>query len=278
MPIAKLPNGIDLYWESHGAGEPVLLLMGTGADHSLWGPQVAAYSNVHRLLTIDSRGTGQSSRPADPTGCTPRTMAEDAKHLLDHLGIEQVHLGGLSLGSAIAQEFALAWPERLLSLALHGTWARSDEWFKRMIDTLEYPARLGDTRAYLRFGLMWVLSPTFLAEKQDEVAAIERTYLEENPFPPSGPGICNHTHADKAHDAESRLHLIRTRTLVTAGEMDWIVPPRYGRDVARRIPGSSYHLFEGPHASHVANIEMADDWNRVTLAFLRGENVGVAVT
>lgn len=277
MPLAKLPNGIDLWWESAGAGEPVLLLMGTGADHSLWGSQVEAYSRGHRLITIDSRGTGRSTRPADPTGCTPFTMAEDAKHLLDHLGIEKVHLGGLSLGSAIAQEFALAWPDRLLSLALHGTWGRSDEWFRRMIDTLEYPAKLGDTRAYLRFGLMWVLSPKFLEEKPDEVAAIERTYLEENPHPPSGPGICNHTHADKAHDALDRLHLIRTRTLVTAGEMDWIVPPRYGEEVARRIPGCRYHLFRGPYASHVANIEMADDWNRLTLAFLRGEDVGVSL-
>jgi pimeloyl-ACP methyl ester carboxylesterase len=274
MPKAKLPNGIELYWESHGSGEPVLLLMGTGADHSLWGPQVEAYSREFRLVTIDSRGTGQSTRPADPTTCTPSTMAEDAKLLLDHLGIERVHLGGLSLGSAIAQEFALAWPERLLSLALHGTWGRSDAWFRRMIDTLEYPARLGDVSTYLRFGLMWVLSPKFLEERPDEVAAIERTYLVENPHPPTGAGICNHTHADKVHDALDRLPSIRARTLVTAGEMDWIVPPRYGEEVARRIPDCRYVLFRGPYASHVANIEMTDEWNRTTLAFLRGEEVG----
>jgi pimeloyl-ACP methyl ester carboxylesterase len=129
--------------------------------------------------------------------------------------------------------------------------------------------------AYLRTALMWVLSPKFLEERADDVAAIERFFLVENPFPASGPGICNHTHADKAHDAMDRLHRIGTRTLVTAGEMDWIVPPRYGEEVARRIPGSRYHLFRGPFASHVTNIEMADEWNRVTLAFLRGEEVGV---
>lgn len=278
MSLARLPNGIELWYEEAGAGSPVLLLMGTGADHSLWGPQVDAYAAEHRLITIDSRGTGRSTRPDDPTTCTPRTMAEDAKHLLDHLGIDRVHLGGLSLGSAVAQEFAIAWPDRLLTLSLHGTWGRSDEWFRRMIDTLEYPARLGDVRTYLRFGLMWVLSPSYLSERPADVAAIERTYLDENPYPPSGRGICNHTHADKAHDALDRLHTIRTRTLVTAGEMDWIVPPRYGEEVARRIPGSRYVLFRGPYASHVANIEMADDWNRTTLAFLRGEEVGERLT
>lgn len=277
MPHARLPNGIDLFYESEGSGEPVLLLMGTGADHSLWGSQVPAYRERHRVITIDSRGTGRSTRPKDPTTCTARAMAEDARHLLDHLDLPKVHLGGLSLGSAIGQEFALAWPERLLSLSLHGTWGRSDEWFVRAIDTLEYPAARGDVAAYLRFGLMWVLSPRFLAERPDEVAAIERTYLVENPHPPTGEGICGHTHADKVHDTLDRLPAIRTRTLVTAGEMDWLVPPRYGEEVARRIPGARYHLFRGDFASHVANIEMAEEWNRVTLAFLAGKDVGVAL-
>jgi pimeloyl-ACP methyl ester carboxylesterase len=277
MPKAKLPNGIELYYEVTGpdGADAVLLLMGTGSDHTMWRPQVEAYSREFRLVTIDSRGTGQSTRPADPTVSTPFTMAEDAKFLLDHLGIDRVHLGGLSLGSAIAQEFAIAWPERLHSLALHCTWGRSDEWFKRMIDTLEYPAKRGDLEAYLRFALMWVLSPAYLETRKDEVAAIERWFLVENPFPASGPGICNHTHADKAHDAMDRLHRITARTLVTAGEMDCIVPPRYGEEVARRIPGARYLLFRGPYSSHVASIEMADEWNRTTLAFLRGEEIGV---
>ncbi len=92
----------------------------------------------------------------------------------------------------------------MLSLALHGTWGRSDEWFRRCIDTLEYPAARGDMKAYLRFGLMWVLSPRFLADRPDEVAAIERSYVDENPFPPSADGIRGHTHADKVHDALDR--------------------------------------------------------------------------
>jgi hypothetical protein len=55
---------------------------------------------------------------------------------------------------------------------------------------------------------------------------------------------------------------------VTAGERDIQVPPRYGRIVAEAIPGARFHLFEGPHASHVACFEMKDEWNRVTLEFL----------
>jgi pimeloyl-ACP methyl ester carboxylesterase len=274
MPTARLANGLDLYHEVHGRGEPVLLLMGTGADHTFWAPQVGPYSERFRTIVVDARGTGRSSRPADFTKTTMRAMAEDAIQLLDVLGIERAHVSGLSLGSTVAQEIALAAPQRVLSLSLHGTWARSDEWFVRAIETLEYPALRGDVHTYLRFALMWVLSPRFLAERPAEVEAIVRRYIDENPFPPSREGICGHTNADKLHDALDRLPQIRARTLVTAGEMDWLVPPRYGEAVARAIPGARWHLFRGDFASHCACVEMADEWNRVTLDFLAGADVG----
>ncbi len=277
MPIAKLPNGIDLYHEIHGHGDPVLLLMGTGADHTFWGPQVGPYSERFRTIVIDSRGTGQSSRPADPTTCTMRAMAQDALHLLDALDIDKAHVGGLSLGSTVAQEMALLAPERLLSLSLHGTWGRSDEWFIRAIETLEYPADRGDVHAYLRFALMWVLSPRFLAECPDDVKQIVLDYIDDNPHPPTREGILGHTNADKLHDALDRLPEIGVRTLVTAGEMDWLVPPRYGEEVARAIPGARYHLFRGDFASHCACVEMADEWNRLTLDFIAGNDVGVVL-
>ncbi len=276
MPYADVPGGLRIWYEEHGSGEPVLLLMGTGADHTFWGPQVDAYAARHRLVVIDSRGTGRSSRPPDPTTCTASAMADDALGVLDHLGIERAHLGGLSLGSAVAQEVALRAPERLLSLSLHGTWGRSDEWFRRAIDTLEVPAARGEMHRYLDWALMWVLSPRFLEEQPQAVADIVRTYIDDNPYPPSAEGVTGHTHADKLHDTLDRLGAIRVRTLVTAGELDWLVPPRYGAEVARRIPGARWHLFRGDYASHCACVEMAEEWNRVTLAFLAGEDVGTA--
>ncbi len=275
MPLAQLGNGLEIYYEVHGEGEPVLLLMGTGADHTFWTPQIGPYSERFQLIVIDARGTGRSSRPKAWLKTTLRAMAEDAARLLDHLKIDKAHVGGMSLGSTVSQEFALAWPERLLSLSLHCTWARSDEWFIRAIETIEYPASMGDVRTYLRFALMWVLSPRFLAERPDEVRAIVERYIDENPWPPTKEGILGHTNADKLHDALDRLPQIKARTLVTAGEMDWLLPPPSGRAVARAIPGARYHLFRGDFSSHCACVEMADEWNRVTMDFLAGKDVGV---
>jgi pimeloyl-ACP methyl ester carboxylesterase len=277
MPIAKLKSGLDIYYEIHGQGEPVLLLMGTGADHTFWGPQIGPYSSRYRLIVIDARGTGRSCRPSDWQNTTARAMAVDAAQLLDCLQIDKVHLGGMSIGGAVAQEFALAYPDRLLSLALHCTWAKSDEWFIRAIETIEYPAARDDVHAYLRFALMWVLSPRFLAEKPKDVEQITRTYIDDNPHPPSREGILGHTNADKLHDVLDRLPKIKARTLVTAGEMDWLVPPRYSEVVAKKIPNARYHLFKGDFASHCACVEMADEWNRVTMDFISGKDVGVVL-
>jgi len=265
VPDAKLENGLTLHYEESGDGDPLLLVMGTGADRRFWAAQVPAYAERYRTIVYDSRGVGRSSVPEDPETCSMAAMADDAVQLLDALGIERAHVSGLSLGSTVAQEMALRHPARVRTAQLHGTWGRSDEWFVRMIETLELPVRHGDMEAFIRFALMWITSPTFLATQPDAVRGMEESFLAE---PPDPRGVLGHIHADKTHDALDRLSGIRCPVLVTAGEQDVQVPPRYGGEVARRIPGARYHLFTGPHASHLACVELAEEFNRVTLEWL----------
>jgi pimeloyl-ACP methyl ester carboxylesterase len=265
MPIAKLPSGIHLHYEEHGRGDPLLLIMGTGADRRFWASQVGPYSGRYRTIVYDSRGVGRSTVPPDPLSCSMAVMADDAAQLLDCLGIASAHVAGLSLGSTVAQELALRHPKKVRTAQLHGAWGRSDEWFVRMIETLEEPVKRGDLAAFIRYALMWITSPTFLEESRETVRAMEAEFLKE---PPDPRGVLGHIHADKTHDALDRLGGIRCPVLVTAGEMDVQVPPRYGRAVAERIPGARFHLFRGPHASHLACVEMADEFNHVTLDWL----------
>ena len=120
---------------------------------------------------------------------------------------------------------------------------------------------------------MWILSPTFLAESTEVIQDMEEGYVA-NPDAPSREGLLGHFHADRTHDALDRLAEIAVPTLVTAGEQDVQVPPRYGRQVAERIPGARFHLFTGPRASHLACLEMAEEFNRVGLEFLHGLGQG----
>jgi len=268
VPHVDLPTGVSLYYEIAGSGPPLLLIIGTGGDHSFWASQLPAYTDGYQVISYDARGTGQSDSPADAASYTMATMAGDAAALLDAIGIARAHVSGISLGSTVAQELAIAHPDRVASLQLHCTWGRSDEWFQRMIDSVAYPLEQGDIETFVKADFLWVASPTFLEESPEEVAAIERAYIAENPHPPTLEGLHGHLHADRSHDALDRLHQIAVPTLITSGELDWMVPTRYGREVMDRIEGSRLHVFSGSHSSHMAFIEMVDEFNALTRSFL----------
>ena len=95
MPVTTLPTGIDMYYEVEGRGEPLLLIMGTAADHTPWAAQVAACRNQYTVITYDARGTGRSSHPSDIGSYSMRVLADDAAALLRYLGIERAHVSGL---------------------------------------------------------------------------------------------------------------------------------------------------------------------------------------
>lgn len=268
MDHVTLDDGQRLAFWSEGTGPTLLLIMGTGADHSFWTPQVEELSRQCRVVTYDSRGTGASGDFSRIEDCTPATLAADAARLLEHVADAPAHVAGLSLGSCVAQELALSRPELVASLGLHGTWARSDPWFLRMVETMETCVRAGGLPSFIRCATTWILSPDLHAEQPELVEQLERGYCEADPATRPD-GILAHCHADRVHDAADRIAAISAPTLVTAGERDIQVPPRYGRAVAQRIPGSRFHLFEGPRASHCACFEMAAEWNRVTADFLR---------
>src|SRR6185295_11217035 len=99
----------------------------------------------------------------------------------------------------------------------------------------------------------------------EQVAEIEAAYLKN---PPSKEGLLGHLHADRTHDALGRLGEIAAPTLITSGELDWQIPRRYGLEVQWWIPESRLHVFEGPFSSHCAFLELADEFNEVSLAFL----------
>ena len=76
MPFVDLPTGINMYYEVEGQGEPLLLIMGTAADHNTWSAQVSAYRGQYMVITYDARGTGQSTHPHDVENYSMRILSE----------------------------------------------------------------------------------------------------------------------------------------------------------------------------------------------------------
>ena len=115
MPKAEV-NGIGMYYQVHGRGEPLVLIPGLGADHTSWFLQARAFKKHYRVITFDCRGMGKTDKPADPF--TLETMADDVVALMDHLGADVANIVAVSMGGLVAQEIALDYPDRVSKLVL----------------------------------------------------------------------------------------------------------------------------------------------------------------
>ena len=115
MPAVKVGD-INIYYEIHGEGEALVLIMGYGGSSAGWFHQIPGLSREYRVVAFDNRGTGQSDKPDIPY--TMEMMAGDIAGLLDSISIDAAHVYGVSMGGAIAQHFALGYPEKAISLIL----------------------------------------------------------------------------------------------------------------------------------------------------------------
>lgn len=256
-------NGIDLHYIAAGHGAPVVLLAGFGGDHLSWGLQFPAFRARHRTIAIDNRGCGRSSAPDVPY--TTRLMAADTIGVLDHLGIEAAHLVGVSLGGMIAQEIALAHPARVLSLQLHATAGRADPYLSVLLETWRLVrAQLGREMVQQSMAL-WLFGRRSFAERPRLIEMLMRQ-ATIHPYAPGEVGFARQGEAVVTHDALDRLGTITCPTLITAGEDDVLVPPRFARELADRISHAGLHII--PDAGHMWCWETPEAFNGLSLDFL----------
>ena len=117
MPTVHLPTGIDMYYESHGQGEPLVMLPSTAFPSDVWLPeQVPGLSQDLRLILPDLRGIGRTTKAGGAYSI--ELLAIDVMALLDHLDVRAAHVLGHSMGGRVALEMALDWPERVKSLVM----------------------------------------------------------------------------------------------------------------------------------------------------------------
>jgi pimeloyl-ACP methyl ester carboxylesterase len=271
VPSVELSTGITMHYEEAGSGEPVVLSYGAAGHHAPWEPQIPALSEHFRVITPDTRGTGKSDAHADEW--TMELFARDLVALLDALGIERAHVGGMSMGSAVSQEVAIRFPERVKSLLLSNTWGRTDTrlrliWGHILFLVDEAAKAPADAQqawqdALYKLNVCLFFSSDALENRADLVERWWRLYSsgfrEE-----TGRG---HWDATLAHDTLDRLGSISAPTLVLAGEEDYW-PPYYPRLVHERIPGSRWELLTGPGSSHGLLWERAEEANAILTSFL----------
>ncbi|HEX6669211.1 MAG TPA: alpha/beta fold hydrolase, partial [Gemmatimonadales bacterium] len=234
MPRVNV-NGIGLFYQDLGApsGDPVVLIMGWGGDHTAWAFQVQALAATHRVIALDNRGAGQSDQPDAPYSIPG--MAEDVVGLMEALGLARAHICGASMGGMIAQELALRHPARVRSLQLHCTLGRIDAYGTLLVESLLRVRAREDPDEWARAMLPWVICRKTVRERPEFVQLLLQRSLD-NPYPTSYAGLRRQAEAIGAHDTLSRLPAIRVPTLVTLGAEDILVPPAFSREVHARIP------------------------------------------
>ena len=257
-------QGARIYWDDQGHGPPLLLIMGLGYPSCMWHRTRPILAAHYRTIAPDNRGIGKSDVPAGPYAI--RLMASDAAAVLDAAGVEAAHVFGISMGGMIAQEFALQYPNRVLSLILGCTAAggptavRAEPGATQMLMARDKMSPEQATEAAVPF----IYSSTTPRERIDEDIAIRR------PWFPRPEAYTAQLQGILAWEAYSRLSEIAVPTLVIHGESDRLVPPGNAKLIAERIPGAKLVLI--PHASHLFFTDQTEVSHQTILQFLNDQS------
>jgi len=213
MPTAQV-NGITMYYEQHGAGEPLLLINGLGADITLLTAIMNSFARRCRVVAFDNRGAGRTDKPDVPY--TIEMMAADTAALLDVLRLERVNVLGISMGGRIALELALSHPDRVGRLVLVSTSAAG-----RGKVTVSWPIRL-------LLPLKWA-------------------GLLRGKYPQPRYAYLRQRRASTSYDATNRLGNIHAPTLILHGRRDRSMPVQLAERMHAAIHGSQIEIFRSGH-------------------------------
>ncbi len=256
-------QGVNLYYEIRGEGDPLIMIRGVGSNADHWYAQVPAFSEKLRVVIFDNRGIGRSDKPDIPY--TIGMMAQDTLGLMDALHIPRAHVLGISMGGMIAQEIAIRCPEKVHGLVLGCTHCGG----KHAVPADEQIGRLfgeylltGSDEAYEKT-LRALFSEKTLKDRPD----ITQVYREVSKrFPSSPKFLIRQFEAVQKHDSWEDLPKIKAPTLVLTGSEDVLVPPENSRLLAARIPRARLEIIEG--GGHQFLVERADAFNQTVLDFL----------
>jgi 3-oxoadipate enol-lactonase len=261
MPFADA-NGQRLFYVEQGSGDPLLLITGLGGDHLSWGEQMKPFSERFRVVAFDNRDSGQSSEA--PESYEVGDMARDALGLADRLELDRFHLMGLSMGGAIAQELALATPERVRTLTLGMSWPGDGHWGRVRGRLMANAAMRTPREEHVEQLLLACLSEEVFEEP--ERVAFFRNMVLDSPHPQSLEAFARQAQAVGGHEARDRLGTLEVPTHVIGAERDLMVPVWKARELARLIPDARFSVIE--RGTHAVNMEQAEEFNRVVLDFL----------
>jgi len=262
-------DGVDIHYRITGDGGPTLVLInGVGDDLDGWANQVDDFVAAGlRVISYDNRGVGRSGQPPGPY--TSREMAADLRALVTALRLDPpFHLAGVSMGGAIAQEYAVAWPGDLRSLVLANTFAVADPFTRAAFETWATVAAAAGMPVMMRVQAPWIFSPAFYAADPGRVTELIAA-AEASTQPPAM--FAAQMAALNGHDCAGRIGTLTVPTLVLAARDDIIIRPELSRRLLDALPAGVGTWAEVP-GGHAAFWEDPGPWNQAVIDFVRAHD------
>ncbi|HYM27597.1 MAG TPA: alpha/beta hydrolase [Steroidobacteraceae bacterium] len=266
MPLADAA-GARIWYETAGAGTPLLLIAGFGSNTTVYWANMPALARRFRVIAMDPRGSGRSDVPAGPY--TMAMLADDAAAVLDAAGAPTAHVLGTSFGGMIAQHVALRHPARVRRLALGCTTPGGAAHVLPPPDRIARflaAAEIADPAEAVRSLYPLHYSDAFSAAHDAEIVERARATAA---LRSTAEGRAGQLAAVQAHDTLAELPRITAPTLVLHGSDDGIVPAENGRILASVIAGARLRMYEG--ARHLFFVECAEAVNAELAAFFTGD-------
>lgn len=264
MPTAKI-NGINIYYESHGTGFPLVLAYGIGGNTTEWEPQIPVFSRSYRFIVWDPRGHAQSESPPNADQYTQEVFAQDLEGLLDHLRIDRAYVGGLSMGGGIATRFAILHPERVAALLIFDSFSSSGletppetRYMREEIIRLTETEGMSAVAEFAMKNNPNISQTASLGNEQEN--RVRQMYLALDPV-----GYAHSTRMIlNAVFSASLLEGIEVPTLVIAGQEDGALPACHF--IHEKIKGSKLVVI--PEAGHLSNLDQPVAFNHAVLEYL----------
>jgi len=271
MPKVKV-NDINIYYERHGQGEPLILIGGFGADHTIWDSIDDIFSKHYEVIVFDNRGAGQTDVPMG--AYTIEQLTKDVVSLCKALKITKAHFIGNSMGGYILQELACHYPSLVKSAIISNSTNGGRTCFHNYLEAqLELIKAEVPLNVLIKATCSWVYSIDYLLQPGILNVLIQEQL--ENPYPFTINGYEGQYAALKNFNSKQWLNKINVPTLVIGADQDLIFSELSIKALADNIPDAEYYCFQ--QCGHLPFIEYPEKFINVVLDFISKANTQIEI-
>lgn len=262
MPLINI-NGIDLYYEDHGEGMPLVLIAGLASDSQSWQPIIEELSLQYRVIVFDNRGVGRTKLLNSKISI--QNIADDCMALIKYLDLHSVHLLGHSMGGFVALDCAIRYPQYISKLILASTSAlNSDRNNALFTDWSSYREKGMNLELWFRNVFFWIFTKQFFDDKEVLNNALQ--FVMEYPYLQTEVAFRDQVNAIKEFNCSKSLAGIRSETLAVYGREDLLFPPIDSSNALQAIPNVRFSYID--HAAHSIHSEEAEKFVTIIQGFL----------